>query len=929
MAEQQQQAAARGPSPGDINNRLSSLENAKPSIEVTQFVELQSVVQAMKTEATKLDLVPEQLKQLQATVAQYDEKIVGASSENDKLKTEVDRLMSMKEDVKKIKEQQEQQTQGQALRTESIKKITQAVTKPDVARLEAIQTKQQTTIEQLSTKVIGSQGDIGGILARVETNKKSMKDMSTTVDAAQRITNELEVYNLPNSEVLMDKIGQVERHEARAYRKFGTLETDLTRLRDEQKDLNKDIEEFIGLIRARFVETNSTIIQRIVDLEGRAHSLLAEQDRISNHAGKHHITPKDFEELQEVVSGLGEGQEKLVKDVTEIKVIIGELENESPTKSAQGVQADLSKKRNTVIDQLNEIRKEQVSLHSQQKSYQTECDKLSEEQTKFKKISKSLESRVPAFDKTVDQVKVLANAQTDLNNAQEEARLRITALETASVPAATQSHSGRNDHVDMVADSSRTNGLENRLHSVEDHIGGADGLSTRWEVFQNNIGKLKEDIVRCQDGMETLQNSIIGIFKEFFDPFKASVDGKLMEHAQHLTQVHESLANLQGKVEESRRECPAATFSAPQLALIQSMVQSETEVKQDLSQLRNIVHTEAEQRNAAVEDLKRQVAAKQDIVAATQVVDVVKTAVRNLQAQYDNISTDSLHQKMVHWFMQNYSQSSANMAQLAVIQHEVTQLRKFTDVITRIPNSAQTLGSLAQIGPQLTALAQLSPATEGAPGLLAKTSESLKTAIPSFDSNHSPIVRAESLTALEKSIATLQTELKASIDNARKEFETKASKEHDQRVHAETSMNASIQDLIKTTEKGVDEREKAEQEILSTSIEMFKELEKGQMKTQSDQMVQLQKALGQLRSDLDKALNDFNDPRNKELLGWLPSLFLHVGQLQWVVEDLNQNLPKGGFKVEWNFDWKDKFPVPSPFPDSGDTAGKGKGKKQA
>lgn len=1035
LVEQQQQTAAKGPSPEDMETRLSALENAKPAVETSQFMELQSDVRAMKTETKKLDYVPEQLRQLQATVTQHGKEIAEASSENDKLKTEVDDLAPLKEDVKSIRDQQEQR---QAMRGDAVRNMAQSAIQPEIARWEAYRTEQERIVEDIST--------------RVKANQRTIEDMSTAVEASRRTSDELKEYNLPTNLVaLKDKISQVKSNEARTHNKTETLEANLTKLRKDHKNLYKDIEECIGPIGAKFADKDDTIIQRLVYLEDKSRSLWkepdhlsSEHDRTSYHTDKQPIDPEDLKDLQEIICSLGEEKEKLVKDVQEIKVVISELQHKSQTDFAQQVhtnlldehkklservtkleaaprksaspapsashsqfkevveslrksqkslrgehntiisqikafeneqvrlskehntlvnqikasenkQARLSKEYNAIVAQVNKYHDEQVSLHSQQKTYQTEQDKLSEEQGRLKKASENLESRVTAFDKIVDQVKVLANAQTELFNQQHDACLRVTALEIAPMSAASQSQTVRNEHVDTLPNSPKIDGLEQRLRSVEDHIGGAGGLSTRCDKLQNDIGEVKEDIEDCQSNVDIVQKSIIGIFGEIFDPFKAWVEERFKDITQNLIQTREILASLQSKVEESERECPAATFSAPQLALIHNMVQGATEVKQDLSCLRDSVHMEAEQRNAAVEDLKQQVAMKQDVATATQAIDVVKAAVRNLQNQYDNISTDDLHQKMVHWFMQNYNSTPANMLQqFAAIQHEVTQLRKFTDVVTRIPNGVQTLGTLAQLGPQLTALVQSPPAPKESLEKLAKTNESLRimgdsvakahrqhdslakvvgnlqTSMHSLNSNITPFVRAESLATLEKSITTLRAELKAGLENelrARREFETKASNEHDQRVHAEAAIKTSIQDLSKKLEKEIKERGEAEQDILSISNEKLREFQNGQIKTASDQVERLQKAFDQTRADFEKALNDFNDPKNKELFEWLPKLFLHVGQLQWVLEDLNQNLPKGGLEIEWTSDWKDKFSVPSPFPDSGGAAGKSKGKR--
>ncbi|KAJ4378838.1 hypothetical protein N0V86_005711 [Didymella sp. IMI 355093] len=1082
LVERQREAAAKGPSPEDTEIRLSFLENAKPEIETTQFVKLQSDVQTIMAGFRQLSQIPGQLEKLHATVTRHGEEIAKVASSNDILKIEVDSLTSIREDVRAI---QKQQTQAPALRSDSFKKLIKAATQPDIEGLKAVQTEHEETIKQLLGRVGGSQEAIEGVSTRVEANQKAIKNTSTALEASRRIINDLRAQNLPTQlTVLQDRLKQVEDNEGRTFRKAENLEGAVAKLRKNQEDMDKDIDEFIGKICRGFEDTDKTIIERIEDLEeGNV--------RIADHTTKHPINPKDFHQLEDVVSGLASDSEKLVKDLEGLKVGISELQHKVQSDTAQGIHMGLSSeghktlsdriakiefamtksasptpganlsqlqeslekltenytklKKNaqrvhesqktfqaelettisqikksqnglqvqqnattdqikafeseqirlsdghkTVVGQLqesdserrklseehngitkrfemleakltqghnvldvqiNKYRDEQASLTNKQKDYQSEQDRLPKDQAKLKESPESLESRVTALDKSVDQNNVLA---TDLFNVQQELRSRVTALETVSVSAANQSQPVVNDHADAAASSSRIDGLENRLRSMEDHIGGAGGLSTRCDQLQGAIGEVNEELEGCQNNVDLLEKSIVGLFGEIFDPFKASVEESFNKYESNLTQTNEALARLQAQVEGSRKECSAATFSAPQLGLIQNMIQGGTEVKQDLSRLQESLHMESEQRNAAVEDLKQQVAVKQDAATATKAIDVVKHAVQSLQHQYDNISTDDLHQRMVTWFMQSYAHPSANLLQhVPAIQHELAQLRAFTNVVTQVPNSAQTLGALAQLEPQLRTLAQIGPQLKAlAQSPLAQTSGSLKTmeesvakvhqqhsnlvkvvsnlqtSVHSFNSNSTPFPGADWLKALENSIATLRDELKASNAEglqARREFETKASREHEQRVHVETSIRASIQDVTQKVEKEVRERQEAAQEMLSTSNKTFKELDKGQ--------TQLQKALDQLRSDLDKALNDFNDfnvPGLRDALGYLSTLFLHVGQLQWVLEDLNQNLPKGGLEIDWNFDWKEQFPPRSPFPGAdGATSGKGKAKKQA
>ncbi|KAF2633248.1 hypothetical protein BU25DRAFT_486398 [Macroventuria anomochaeta] len=1044
LVEQRERAAAKGPSSDEISRRLGALENAEPAVKTAQFTQLQADVQAMKMDIKKLDPLPEQLKQLQSTATQNGKDIAEALGKSSKLRTDVDDLGTLKEDIKAVKEQR------LAMRGDAVKIMIQTAIQPEIKKMDVFCTE----------------------------NEKTLKGLSTTVEANQKICDTLNQCDLPGQlQSLQDKINQVESNNNKTYEKVTTLdirvttfEENLTKLRKDSKNLYQDIDKYIGPIQKAHLNTDETVLQRVGYLEDKIRSLRKEQDylssehdKLSTKSDEHPVDPKDFKGLQDIVCSLLKDSEKLAQDVKQMKPLTDQpqqhtsqdknvqeghtslseehaklmervrkleaaparsaspapsmghsqlkkaveglenrvsdldtafkrveknqqdqkvitsqvknfqsessklsnaqrsLQNEHDTivdqiKTFESKQARLSEEHKTIVEQLKAYHGEQESLANQQKAFQTEQTKSSNEQKRFSKALESLDNRVTASEKTATQVKLLASEQAKFLSEQNKVSDRVTKLETAPKPAVSPNQTVGNNYVDLTPISSEVEDVQQRLRSMEDRVGGATGLSTIIDGLQDDVERMEADIHAFKNDLGVVQNSFTNIFAESFDPFKTSVEEQMKTHSQSFSQHSELLGKLQEQVAKSQIECPSHNFSAPQMRLLNNMVQSTTEVRQDLSCLQDSVKTEVEQRTAAVEDIRQQVVLKQDIISATQAIDTVKAAIRNLQSQYDNISTDDLHQKMVHWFVQHYPSTPANMLQqFAVIQHEVGQLRNFTDQINRIPNGTQALNALAQISPQLTALVQSPPGSKGSPELLAKTSEALKTindsmakahkqienltrtvgslqtSIHTLNSNNTPFVRTESLAALEQSISTLRADVEAEFKRAlqaRNEFVTKAGKEHDLRVDVEKSIRASIKDLTTKVHKEREERVEAEQDIVLASNDRFKELETGKIKTTSDQVESLQAALGKICTEFEKLVKEFNDPVNKELLNHLPTLFLQTGQLQWVIEDLNQNLPKGALEFEWSCDFKNKFNIPAPYSEeSGEAAGKGKSKQ--
>jgi predicted nucleic acid-binding Zn-ribbon protein len=491
--------------------------------------------------------------------------------------------------------------------------------------------------------------------------------------------------------------------------------------------------------------------------------------------------------------------------------------------------------------------------------------------------------------------------------------------------------------------------IQQKLHTLYDHVYGESGLNTIIDGLQDDVEKMGEEVHAHGTDLDLLQNDFTAIFAKNFDPFRTSMEEQLKAHGQTFIQHFESLSKLEERIIKLQSEEETRTFTVSQLQSLNNLVHSMAAAKEHLSRLQNSLNAEVHQRNAAVEDLKKQVALKQDTLVATQAIDTVKAAVRNLQDQYDNISTDDLHQKMVHWFLQAYPSNAANMIQqFGVIQHEIAQLRKFTDQISRIPDGTQTLSALAQIGPQLITLAQSPPGYKDSVEGLAESKEALKSMsetmtklqtqyvglahtvgslqafMRSLNSNTAPFARAESLVALQESIRKLQEEER----QARNEFATKAGKEHDQRVEAEGKIRRGINDLTTKIDKELKERIEAEQEIVFTNNQWFKEFEKdttGKIKATSEQLEALQAALDKFRADFNEVLDD----TSKEFLNRLPTLYVVTAELQTFLEDLNMNLPKGPLHIEWTADLNaDVFATPAPESDeSRNAARKGKSKQ--
>ncbi|KAJ4362625.1 hypothetical protein N0V95_001430 [Ascochyta clinopodiicola] len=448
--------------------------------------------------------------------------------------------------------------------------------------------------------------------------------------------------------------------------------------------------------------------------------------------------------------------------------------------------------------------------------------------------------------------------------------------------------------------------IQQRLQAVENRIDGENGLAKIIDDIQDDLTHVEQQIHNNTRDVELCSSKFVAIFDQNFDPFRNTVEQRLETLSRHITHTSESLAKL-----EEQAEVQQAASSAPSLAAAQL-----ADFEQALARLQSAVKNEAEYRDIVVQELKQQLASKQDTLSATRATDTVKAAVRNLQDQYNNITTDDLHAKMVHWFLQQYPSDSANLVQkFAGLQQEVAQLRDLANRTNWDPRQIQTLNALAQVGPQLQALAKSPSYLNGSPEMLVKTNEELTTmkeaiakaqreneglsrtvgglqiSMHALNSGSTSFATTESVAVLEQSVTTLQAEITVALKEerrARNELAFKADTEHKNRVEADNSIVRSMESR-------------------------FEELENGKIEAATKQVKSLQDILTKIRTEFDEMLDKFLTPTNKVLLSRLPALLIVTGQLQDLLESLNQNLPKGPLEFTWHHDFNaDLSAMPAP-----------------
>ena len=718
-------------------------------------------------------------------------------------------------------------------------------------------------------------------------NDKALKGISTTVEANQKFCSELSTRDLPGElQTLQKRVNKVENNENKTEKRTTTLEETVKNLREDGDDLNNDIKRYIGPMKQAYETTKGNALVRIEDLEDESRLLRKDQDILRN----------EQKQLLEKLSKLPDRTDKPPSTSTD------------PTGLAQVVS---SNGRN--------------------------IEKLTKDVNEMKALTKELQQQSNRAHSAQRVDEALSHEHMKLAE-------RVKKLETMPKRPASPAPATGSVQLKKSVDNLEDCVSQHDFRELWTHVRGETGLDTIIDGLQDDVEKMGQDVHAHGVDLALLQKDFSAIFADKFDPFKASVEKQWQAYSQTFMELSESLSKLQDQVTKSKSE-KVETPTTSQLQSLNVLLRDMVTVKEQQTSITADLHRQ----HTDIEGLKDQVALKQDTSAATQAVDAVKAAIRSLQNQYDNISTDDLHQKMVNWFLHAYPNNAANMVQqFGVIQHEIGQLRRFTDQISRIPNGTQTLSALAQIGPQLIALAQSTPGSRDSakgPGGskeefeslgqalaqtqqrsegLAQTVVSLQTFMQSLNSDKAPFAKAGSLVELQESMRELQEMERL----ARNEFRNKAGQEHDQRVKAEEKITLEIKNLVAKVDDDKKERIEAEQDIVSTSNQRFTEFAAdttAKIKATADQLTSLHGAMNKIRAGVNEALTD----TNKEFLNRLPILFVVAAELQSYLEDLNMNLPKGPLEFDWTANLNDElFTAPAPLSDEGhNTVRKGKSKQ--
>ncbi|KAH7089732.1 hypothetical protein FB567DRAFT_521410 [Paraphoma chrysanthemicola] len=439
--------------------------------------------------------------------------------------------------------------------------------------------------------------------------------------------------------------------------------------------------------------------------------------------------------------------------------------------------------------------------------------------------------------------------------------------------------------------------LETRLTSLEARIPStpiqapveatSSDMDVKIEYLYKAVGNLDDGLTAAEKTLHEHTHTIEFTQKEFPTLFKTNFDPFKLKAEQRLKQIDQELDSLKRQVQTQPPPTPGVDVADTANSLRQ--------------EFQSWLTNERGQRDHAIHEIRTELRQKADSASTDQQMDTFRLSFRSLQDQYNNITTDELHGRMVHWFLQNFPNSTADLfQQYSVVQHDVKRLQALSNQVLWIQNHAQDLALVLQNAPQLQALvhpagelarlqqtcARIEDVCFNADSALAKATEigiTLMERGQQLDAVQAAVHILQQLPHKSQAIHDIErgfSELKANVEarleaerdariGAANELRSAASNEHDRRVEEVQSLKQAL-DSYKLTFEDLNSRVRG-----------------------------LDSTTRNLRADVDHINDNYITP-NVDFFGLFGSVLIAIAELQKVAEDLNQNLPKGPLNITWN-----------------------------
>jgi uncharacterized coiled-coil DUF342 family protein len=847
------QLVARMEALADLPNQLKTLEN--------RFDQMPDCTRTLSTVQTRL----EKLEQIETTKLQPTVEAVDLID----LKTKVDTLLGSYSEG------------GQKTRQAELKAAQARLDEAEMeGKLKAIALREiGPTLEEhkdaLFAEVRAAETKLG---SRIDDEHKTVLALSSGFSALTTYKQAMEKKDMP--EKLNNIEQRVENLAARERNIFDKAQAAI----DKADDLRQDLEEFVGPIQTEFRRNNTSLVHRIKDLEfdiTRCDDLVDQVEDLESAGDRTADKVKYLATLVGQVQNFQSEQGRMSNEQKNLTAGLDALKTDAEKLSARVVQLEqkaagigLARVGKPVVPGAPHVDSSTATKH---------IDKIGEDVDKLRKFY----DVVPALTTRI------INVETRLGLNDGVTLMHSPVAEVSNVCAQVRKNTELQESSASVAS-----------HNAQVPRSGSHSLNIPEELADINelLNRLDEDAQRHSTQIENLSKEGPEFFRTKFDPFQQTVE-------ERFQQINETLQNVARDVTQLRQQS-----SQPQISdQLTAVVQGNESLKLDVAKLHNDLQDERAQRAQNIGDVKHQLAEKTDSTAVDNMIDHFRISFENLQHQYNNITSDDLHRRMVKWFLESYPANAVDMVrQFATIQQEVRSLKAFSGHLSWVQTHGQNIALLVQNKDQLQVLLQSAPALQQLPHIFAKVDQIARDAKKALDTAVTNDGKASEQEELIRQLRDTTTRL----EHANYKFLGDSS------PFAKTH---AMHELQITTENGLAvetaARINAIEELRSAARGEYKKLSEEYRETQStiqasttttteqkQRVDSLHDLFQHLRTDIDAIKNEFIEP-NRLLFATYPKVVMLLGQIQLAIEELNMNLPKAAdlaFNFQWTFDLRPK-----------------------
>jgi hypothetical protein len=429
-----------------------------------------------------------------------------------------------------------------------------------------------------------------------------------------------------------------------------------------------------------------------------------------------------IENLEKDIEETNEDSRAMRKEFTALKVVVGQVKNfQSELGRMSSEQRKLILGQDTFSDEIKAIK---MRLDVDQKAHMitrgpgkpgtkspTDTDATAQQLKQFsdniKELQESVEDSQANADDTAKQLKrsieimralqiSVQDSQALLNQLALDERLKPLEELPDTVNALAVQSTKLNKDVTALQDLVKQHHITNKSQDLQSRPSGSPVQDLPSEIV-SRLAKVEDNFPVIDDALIALERTVEEhglkidiipsdlprLLNEQFSPFKQEVhqDREIMNTKLDTVQrtTEDGLKILQQEVITLQQKS-SNTGSSSEMKAIKEAFES---LKQETIKLQQNVMSETTLRASDISSLNEQ-------------MDSFRHNFRVLQDQYNNISTDELHGKMVHWILQHYPQSTANMQQqVASLQAAVASMERSLQNLESSPSMSKAVDRLS------------------------------------------------------------------------------------------------------------------------------------------------------------------------------------------------------------------------------------------